>query len=33
MSLIKFQISYHTNFGQEIYVCGSIPELGNLDET
>lgn len=32
MSLIKFQISYHTNFGQEIYVCGSIPELGNLDE-
>lgn len=32
MSLIKFQISYHTNFGQEIYVCGSIPGLGNLDE-
>lgn len=33
MSLIKFQINYHTNFGQEIYVCGSTPGLGNLDET
>ncbi|MDO5665443.1 MAG: 4-alpha-glucanotransferase [Bacteroidia bacterium] len=32
MSLIKFQISYHTNFGQEVYICGSTPELGNLDE-
>lgn len=32
MSLIKFQISYRTNFGQEVYLCGSIPELGNLDE-
>ena len=33
MSLIKFQISYHTNFGQEVYICGSTPELGDLDET
>jgi len=33
MSLVKFQISYYTNFGQEVYICGSIPELGDLDET
>ncbi len=33
MSLIKFQTSYRANFGQEVYICGSLPELGNLDET
>lgn len=33
MSLVKFQISYYTNFGEEVYICGSIPELGDLDET
>ncbi len=33
MSLLKFQIDYHTNFGEELFVCGSIPELGGMDES
>lgn len=32
MSLVKFRIGYYTNFGEEVCLCGSIPELGNLDE-
>ncbi len=28
---IKFHINYHTFWGEAVYVCGSIPELGNLD--
>ncbi len=32
MNPIKFQINYHTVFGQDVYVCGSIPELGDFDE-
>lgn len=31
MSKIKFNINYNTNFGEEIFICGSIPELGNMD--
>lgn len=31
MSAIKFKINYHTNFGEEVYICGSHPELGNLE--
>ena len=29
---IKLHIDYHTVWGQNIYVCGSCPELGNWDE-
>lgn len=32
MSILYFQIEFHTSFGQELYICGSIPELGNLNE-
>lgn len=28
---ITFNINYHTNWGEELYVCGGIPELGNGD--
>ena len=28
---IKFHINYHTNWGEELYICGSIPELGGGD--
>ena len=29
---LKFQIDYRTRWGQEIYVSGSLPELGKWDE-
>lgn len=32
MSLLKFKINYHTHFGEELHICGSISELGNMDE-
>ena len=28
---IKFHINYHTNWGEELYICGSVPELGGGD--
>ncbi|MDD3201926.1 MAG: 4-alpha-glucanotransferase [Bacteroidales bacterium] len=28
---IQFSINYFTSFGQTVYICGSIPELGNGD--
>ncbi|MBC7919638.1 MAG: 4-alpha-glucanotransferase [Ferruginibacter sp.] len=28
---ITFQIDYRTQWGQRLYVCGSLPELGNWD--
>lgn len=28
---ITFNITYHTNWGESVYLCGSIPELGNGD--
>lgn len=32
MSKLYFQIEFHTIFGQELYICGSVPELGSLNE-
>ena len=32
MARIKFQIDYHANWGQQLCVCGSFPELGVFDE-
>ena len=29
---IKFNIEYYTRWGQQVCICGSIPELGNGDE-
>ena len=29
---IKFNIEYYTRWGQEVCICGSIPELGKKDE-
>ena len=29
---IKFNIEYYTRWGQQVCICGSIPELGNRDE-
>ncbi|GJM61961.1 4-alpha-glucanotransferase [Persicobacter diffluens] len=28
---VQFNIDYYTHWGQRVYVCGSIPELGNWD--
>ena len=28
---ITFNINYHTNWGESVYLCGSIPELGSDD--
>ncbi len=28
---VKFHINYHTNWGEELYICGTIPTLGNGD--
>ena len=33
MNQITFQINYRTVFGQNIFLCGSIPELGSFDES
>lgn len=32
MSLLTFQLNYHTAWGQQVCLCGSIPELGSFDE-
>jgi 4-alpha-glucanotransferase len=29
---LKLQIDYHTDWGQTVYVCGSVPALGNWDK-
>lgn len=29
---IKFNIQYRTNWGESLYICGNIPELGNGDD-
>ena len=29
---IKFNIEYYTRWGQQVCICGSIPELGNREE-
>lgn len=31
MSIVRFNINYHTNYGEEVYICGSDPKLGGLD--
>ncbi len=28
---IKFNLNYHTNWGEWLYICGSLPELGSND--
>ncbi|MCE5206481.1 MAG: 4-alpha-glucanotransferase [Porphyromonadaceae bacterium] len=33
MALLSFQINYHTTWGQQVCLCGSVPELGQFDET
>lgn len=33
MALIKFHIPYVTNFGEEVFICGSTAEIGNFDES
>jgi 4-alpha-glucanotransferase len=33
MAVLSFQIDYHTAWGQEVCLCGSIPELGDMDES
>src|SRR5690554_2676754 len=33
MAVLTFQLDYHTAWGQEVCICGSIPELGNFNES
>lgn len=33
MACLSFQINYHTTWGQQVCLCGSVPELGQFDET
>jgi len=33
MALLRFQLNYHTTWGQLVCLCGSVPELGLLDES
>lgn len=33
MAILSFQIDYHTAWGQQVCICGSIPELGDMDES
>lgn len=30
---VKFHINYHTSWGEELFICGSIPQLGDSDPT
>lgn len=32
MIRLKFQIDYYTTWGQQVCICGSIPEMGNFNE-
>lgn len=32
MAIIAFKINYHTTWGQQLFICGSIPELGQFNE-
>lgn len=27
---VQFQINYETDFGQDVYIIGGVPELGNI---
>jgi len=33
MALLRFHLNYHTTWGQLVCLCGSVPELGQLDES
>ena len=33
MALLTFHIDYHTSWGQNVCICGSVPELGSFDES
>lgn len=33
MALLEFQINYHTTWEQQVCLCGSVPQLGLLDES
>lgn len=33
MAALTFQLDYHTTWGQQVCLCGSIPEMGNMDES
>ncbi len=33
MAVLKFNIEYHTTWGQQVCLCGSLPEMGGLDES
>ncbi len=33
MAVLTFVLDYHTTLGQQVCLCGSIPELGDLDES
>ena len=33
MTTIKFNIDYKTEWGEEICICGSLPQLGSLNQT
>jgi 4-alpha-glucanotransferase len=33
MTRLTFQLNYHTIWGHQVCLCGSIPELGNFDES
>lgn len=32
MALLAFQLNYHTTWGQQVFLCGSLPQLGQFDE-
>jgi 4-alpha-glucanotransferase len=33
MTVLTFQIDYHTTWGQQVCLSGSLPELGQFDES
>jgi len=33
MALLTFRLNYHTTWGQQVCLCGSVPELGQFDES
>ena len=33
MAILSFQIDYHTAWGEQVCLCESIPELGEMDES
>ena len=33
MALLTFRLIYHTTWGQQVCLCGSVPELGQFDES